>query len=81
MLVPAVLMFIFASVDVSYALRQNIEAFVESPTDTSARWLMYMRMVDYIVQISIGNAVLVWRPSQCPFQGNTQILARFIVVG
>ena len=65
MLLPALLMFFFATMEVSLAVRQSIEAFIllggdvtEEFEDTS-RWVIYMRMVDYIAQTFIGDGVLV----------------------
>jgi len=65
MLLPAVLMFIFGSMDVSFSLRQNINAFILSgghaieEFEKTTSWLIYMKMVDYVVQTCIGDGILV----------------------
>lgn len=67
MLIPAVLMFIFASLDVSFGLRHNIEAFIYFQGDPkvdfedSSNWLVYMKMVNYVAQTFIGDAILIYR--------------------
>ena len=68
MLIPAVLMFIFGSLDISFALRQNINAFILSgghaieKFEETTSWLIYMKMVDYVAQTCIGDGILVrWR--------------------
>jgi len=65
MLLPAVFMFFFASMDVSLAVRQNVEAFillggdVTKEFEQTPRWVIYMRMVDYVAQTCIGDGILV----------------------
>ena len=65
MLLPALLMFFFATMEVSLAVRQNIEAFILLGGDVieefkhTSRWVIYMRMVDYVAQTCIGDGILV----------------------
>ena len=65
MLISALLMFFFATMEVSLALRQNIEAFillggnVIEEFEHTSKWVIYMRMVDYVVQTFIGDGILV----------------------
>ena len=66
MLIPALLMFIFASLDISFDLRQNVQAFVESEDaieefEKTSNWLVYMKMVDYVIQTFIGDGILIYR--------------------
>ena len=65
MLISALLMFFFATMDVSLAVRQNIEAFillggdVVAELENTSRWVIYMRVVDFVAQTLIGDAILV----------------------
>ena len=65
MVAASVLMFTFASLDVAFHLRHNLEAFIwfdGDPIDdfekTSA-WLNVIAMACYVVQTFIGDAILV----------------------
>ena len=81
-------MFFFASMEVSLALRQSIEAFillggdVKEEFDQTSKWVIYMRMVDYVAQTCIGDGILV---RSGVFMLRTislqQVLGRFIVAG
>jgi len=65
MLLSAVFMFFFATMDVSLAVRQSIEAFiflggdVIAEIEQTSRWVIYMRVVDYVGQTFIGDGILV----------------------
>jgi hypothetical protein len=65
MLVAALLMFIFASMDVAFGLQHNIDAFIyfdgdpiDEFSDTS-NWINVMKMVNYVAQTFIGDCILV----------------------
>ncbi|KAF9467494.1 hypothetical protein BDZ94DRAFT_1232876 [Collybia nuda] len=67
MLVAAILMFIFASMDVAFGLRHNIDAFIyfdgdpiDEFSDTS-NWINVMKMVNYVAQTFIGDCILLYR--------------------
>lgn len=65
MLVAAILMFIFASMDVAFGLRHNIEAFIYFDGDpivqfnNTSDWINVMKMVNYVAQTFIGDCILV----------------------
>lgn len=65
MLVAAILMFIFASMDVAFGLRHNIEAFIYFDGDpivqfsNTSNWINVMKMVNYVAQTFIGDCILV----------------------
>ncbi|PPQ99838.1 hypothetical protein CVT24_009632 [Panaeolus cyanescens] len=67
MLTAAVLMFTFASLDVAFHLRHNLDAFVAydgDPIDEflkTSYWLSVMKMVCYVVQTFIGDSILLYR--------------------
>ncbi|RDB21602.1 hypothetical protein Hypma_011203 [Hypsizygus marmoreus] len=67
MLIPAILMFIFASLDVAFGLQHNIEAFIYFQGDpieefnNNSNWLVVMKMVNYVAQTFIGDAILLYR--------------------
>ncbi|RDB21603.1 hypothetical protein Hypma_011202 [Hypsizygus marmoreus] len=67
MLIPAILMFIFGSLDVAFGLQHNIEAFIYfqgDPIDefnNNSNWLVVMKMVNYVAQTFIGDAILLYR--------------------
>jgi hypothetical protein len=77
MLVASLLMFIFASLDVAFGLRHNIEAFVYfqggaiEDFERLSNWVNVMKMVDYVGQTFVGDAILVCSSliveSQCLF--------------
>ena len=69
-------MFVFATFDVAFGLRLNLDAFIYRNSEASATgasgveiaeeefnqlsyWVNDMRVVDYIVQTFIGDAMLV----------------------
>ncbi|KAF8962903.1 hypothetical protein BDZ97DRAFT_1823341 [Flammula alnicola] len=67
MVVAALLMFTFATMDVSFHLRHNLEAFVyfnggaiEIFNDTS-NWINVMKMACYVAQTFVGDAILLFR--------------------
>lgn len=69
MLVGALLMFIFGTLDVAFHLRHNLDAFVGAPNpqavldhfnDTS-NWINVMKMVAYVLQTFVGDAILLYR--------------------
>ena len=67
MVVAALLMFVFGSLDVAFGLRHNIDAFVSigDPDKVFAdisNWINVMKMVDYVAQTFIGDAILVCPP-------------------
>ena len=67
MVVAALLMFVFGSLDVAFGLRHNIDAFVSigDPDKVFAdisNWINVMKMVDYVAQTFIGDAILVGPP-------------------
>lgn len=65
MLVAALLMFLFASLDVAFHLRHNLEAFVYfdvHPIETfeqTSNWINVMKMACYVAQTFIGDSILV----------------------
>lgn len=65
MLVAAVAMFIFASLDVAFHVRHNLDAFVEfegDPIDEfnkTQSWINVMKMGCYVAQTFVGDAILV----------------------
>ena len=65
MVIASVLMFMFASLDVAFGLRHNIEAFVFFQGGAIAEfedlsyWVNVMKMVDYVGQTFVGDAILV----------------------
>lgn len=73
MLIAALLMFTFATMDVAFHLRHNLEAFVyfnsESPIETfdkTSNWINVMKMACYVAQTFVGDAILVSdQPPQC----------------
>lgn len=77
MLIASLLMFIFASLDVAFGLRHNIEAFVYfqggaiEDFERLSNWVNIMKMVDYVGQTFVGDAILVCSSliveSQCLF--------------
>ncbi|KAG6908537.1 hypothetical protein DXG01_004308 [Tephrocybe rancida] len=67
MLIPAIFMFVFATLDVALGLQHNIEAFVsfqgdpiEEFTDAS-NWINVVKMVNYVAQTFIGDGILLYR--------------------
>ncbi|KAF9529971.1 hypothetical protein CPB83DRAFT_764354 [Crepidotus variabilis] len=67
MLLATTLMFIFASLDLAFHLRHNLEAFIYfngDPIDDfndSSYWLNVVSMGCYVAQIFVGDAVLLFR--------------------
>ncbi|PPQ84944.1 hypothetical protein CVT25_004457 [Psilocybe cyanescens] len=67
MLVAALLMFLFASLDVAFHLRHNLEAFVYfdvHPIETfeqTSNWINVMKMACYVAQTFIGDSILLFR--------------------
>ncbi|KAF9039228.1 hypothetical protein BJ165DRAFT_374873 [Panaeolus papilionaceus] len=67
MLTAAMLMFTFASLDVAFHLRHNLDAFIAydgDPIDEflkTSHWLSVMKMVCYVVQTFIGDSILLYR--------------------
>ncbi|KAF5376458.1 hypothetical protein D9615_008606 [Tricholomella constricta] len=67
MLIPALLMFVFGTMDVAFGLQHNIEAFIQfegDPIDefnNTADWINVMKMVNYVAQTFIGDGILLYR--------------------
>jgi hypothetical protein len=65
MLTAALLMFIFATMDVCFHLRHNLEAFAyfnSNPIETfekTSNWINVMKMVCYVAQTFVGDTILV----------------------
>lgn len=65
MLIAALLMFTFATMDVGFHLRHNLEAFVYFNSDPIAtfektsNWINVMKMACYVAQTFVGDAILV----------------------
>lgn len=65
MLFAAFLMFLFASLDVSFHLRHNLEAFIWFNGDAvddfenTSYWLNVVKMGCYVAQTFVGDAILV----------------------
>lgn len=68
MVIAALLMLIFGSLDVAFGLRQNLDAFVYQfakgvdPADEFGRiskWINVMKFANYSVQTFIGDGILV----------------------
>jgi len=69
MIIAAILMFIFATMDVAFHLQHNLDAFVGAPdhqavldhfNDTS-NWINVMKMAAYVAQTFVGDAILLYR--------------------
>ena len=69
MIIASLLMFSFASLDVAFGLRHNIEAFVYfqggaiEDFQKLSYWVNVMKMVNYVGQTFVGDAILVGSPS------------------
>jgi hypothetical protein len=65
MLAAAMTMFIFASLDVAFGLRHNLDAFIRFQADPivefskTSNWLNVMKMVCYVAQTFVGDSILV----------------------
>lgn len=67
MLVAAFLMLIFATLDVAFHLRHNLEIFVGAPNpeyviaafNHTSYWLNVMKMASYVAQTFVGDSILV----------------------
>lgn len=67
MVIAALLMFIFGTMDVAFGLRHNLDAFVYSigkesavtVFDNTRYWLNVMKMADFVAQTFVGDAILV----------------------
>ncbi|KAF8900845.1 hypothetical protein CPB84DRAFT_1778517 [Gymnopilus junonius] len=63
----ASLMFIFATLDVTFHLRHNLEAFVyfngdpEAEFDKVSNWINVMPLVLYVLQTFVGDSILIFR--------------------
>jgi len=68
MVIASLLMFSFASLDVAFGLRHNIEAFIYfqggaiEDFEKLSYWVNVMKMVDYVGQTFVGDAILVALP-------------------
>lgn len=66
MLLAAILMFMFATLDVAFHLRHNLEAFIYfrgdpvEEFDQTADWINVIAMVFYVLQTFVGDSILVW---------------------
>lgn len=67
MFLAALTMFIFASLDVAFGLRHNLDAFIAfegDPIDEftkTSNWLNVMKMVCYVAQTFVGDSILLFR--------------------
>ncbi|KAJ7931732.1 hypothetical protein B0H13DRAFT_2524736 [Mycena leptocephala] len=69
MLVAAILMFTFATLDVAFGLRHNLDAFVyytgpggaKEELENISYWVNVMKTADYVAQTCIGDAILIYR--------------------
>ncbi|KAJ6544707.1 hypothetical protein B0H10DRAFT_2133542 [Mycena sp. CBHHK59/15] len=69
MLVAAILMFTFATLDVAFGLRHNLDAFVyykgpggaTEELENISYWVNVMKTADYVAQTCIGDAILIYR--------------------
>ncbi|KAK2462176.1 hypothetical protein APHAL10511_005808 [Amanita phalloides] len=67
MLIGSLLMFTFASLDVAFGLRHNLEAFVYfqggpiKDFERLSNWINVMKMVNYVGQTFVGDAILLYR--------------------
>ncbi|KAF8652581.1 hypothetical protein AX16_004334 [Volvariella volvacea WC 439] len=67
MLIAALLMFTFASLDVAFGLRHNLDAFVAYDGDPIEEfekisyWVNVMKMGCYVAQTFVGDAILLYR--------------------
>ena len=65
MLVAALLMFLFASLDVAFHLRHNLEAFIWfdgdpiEDFDKTSSWINVISMGFYVAQTFVGDSILV----------------------
>ncbi|KAJ7431323.1 hypothetical protein FB451DRAFT_1157165 [Mycena latifolia] len=69
MLTAAILMFTFATLDVTFGLRHNLDAFVyytgpggaKEELENISYWVNVMKTADYVAQTCIGDAILIYR--------------------
>lgn len=67
MLIAALLMFVFGSLDLAFGLRHNIVAFIDFEGDpieqftNTSYWVNVMKMVCFVAQTFVGDAILVRR--------------------
>ncbi|PPQ97458.1 hypothetical protein CVT26_002806 [Gymnopilus dilepis] len=67
MLLAAILMFMFATLDVAFHLRHNLEAFIYfrgdpvEEFDQTADWINVIAMVFYVLQTFVGDSILIFR--------------------
>ncbi|KAF9473129.1 hypothetical protein BDN70DRAFT_817686 [Pholiota conissans] len=68
MITAALLMFVFASLDVAFHLRHNLEVFIYfagnsaiEEFDKTSNWLNVMGMACYVAQTFVGDAILIFR--------------------
>lgn len=65
MFIAAMIMFIFASLDVAFGLRHNLDAFISFQGDPivefskTSNWVNVMKMVCYVMQTFVGDSILV----------------------
>ncbi|KAJ2912795.1 hypothetical protein MD484_g7630, partial [Candolleomyces efflorescens] len=67
MLVAALAMFVFATLDVGFHVRHNLDAFVAFEGDPieefnkTSSWINVMKMGCYVAQTFVGDAILLYR--------------------
>ncbi|KAG2002397.1 hypothetical protein CC2G_004591 [Coprinopsis cinerea AmutBmut pab1-1] len=69
MIVAALLMFVFATLDVAFHLRHNLDAFVGAPNseyviamfEDTSNWINVMKMACYVAQTFVGDSILLYR--------------------
>jgi len=67
MVFASLLMFIFASLDVAFHLRHNLEAFVYfdgdpiDDFDKTSNWINVIKMACYVAQTFVGDSILIFR--------------------
>ncbi|KAL0960480.1 hypothetical protein HGRIS_005522 [Hohenbuehelia grisea] len=67
MLFAALAMLVFGTLDLAFGLRNNIDAFIRFQGDPEehfqdlSNWLNVMKMVCYVAQTFIGDAILIYR--------------------
>ena len=67
MIIVALLMFVFATLDVAFGLRHNLDAFIYYTGPGGAKgefgiisyWVNVMKSADYVAQTFIGDGMLV----------------------
>ena len=80
MLIASLLMFSFATLDIAFGLRHNIEAFIYfkggalQEFEDVSNWVNVMKMVCYVGQTFVGDAILVCDIQCCEISFFTSVV-------